>query len=319
VSALTLRVNGQARTVNLDDPGEPLLYVLRNDLGLHPDPVQAAFIAEAAALRPDRATIWTPSQATHRFREPFAGILKLPRDPVRLIYIDGAGSYGVNGSDDAACDAVLLSKAVRRPVRVQWTRQDELGWDPKGPAQLLDLRAAVRDGDVAAWETQAWLPAATAGLPNVPLLAPDEARIPQHPGISTGLISQHPEPPYGFRNVRIVIHRLAETPLRTSQLRSPGKPGNTFAVESLVDELAAPASTRGSSGCGGSRIRGRRRRSGGSPRGCAGRRGRPRAGPTRRRRCSSDAAWPTCTTKTPKTTSPPAWKWKSNGAQAGSR
>jgi nicotinate dehydrogenase subunit B len=195
-----------------------------------------------ADVRPDRATIWTSSQATHRFRETFAGILKLPPQQVRLIYLDGAGSYGMNGSDDAACDAVLLSRATGRPVRVQWTRQDELGWDPKGPPQLLDLRAVVRtDGEVAAWETQAWLPAATAGLPNVPLLAPDEAGIPQHPGISTGQISQHLEPPYGFRNVRAVIHWLAETPLRTSQLRSPGKPGNTFAVESFVDEVAAAA------------------------------------------------------------------------------
>lgn len=195
-----------------------------------------------ADVKADRATIWTASQATHRFREMFAGILNLPRERLRLIYADGAGSYGMNGSDDAACDAALLSRATGRPVRVQWTRQDELGWDPKGPPQLLDLRAVLRaDGEVTAWETQAWLPAATAGLPNVPMLALDEAGIPQHPGISTGLISQHLAPPYGFANVRAVIHWLADAPLRTSQLRSPGKPANTFAVESFVDELAAAA------------------------------------------------------------------------------
>ena len=193
-----------------------------------------------ADVRPDRATIWTASQATHRFRDTYAAILKLPREQVRLVYLDGAGSYGMNGSDDAACEAALLSKATGRPVRVQWSRQDEHGWDPKGPAQMLDLRAVFgAGGDVQAWETQAWLPAASQGLPNVPLLAPDEAGLPQRAGVSTGLISQHLEPPYDFRNVRAVVHWLADPPLRTSQLRSPGKPGNTFAVESFVDEIAA--------------------------------------------------------------------------------
>jgi nicotinate dehydrogenase subunit B len=105
-----------------------------------------------ADVRPDRATIWTPSQATHRFREAFARILGLPPEKVRLIYVDGAGSYGQNGAEDAACDAALLSRAVGRPVRVQWMREDEHGWDPKGPPQLLDLRAAVGEGgDVVAW------------------------------------------------------------------------------------------------------------------------------------------------------------------------
>ncbi|HET7265314.1 MAG TPA: molybdopterin cofactor-binding domain-containing protein [bacterium] len=196
-----------------------------------------------ADVRPDRATIWTASQATHRFRDTYAAMLKLPPERVRLVYLDGAGSYGMNGSDDAACEAALLSRATGRPVRVQWMRHDEHGWDPKGPAQLLDLRAVLgAGGEVQAWETQAWLPAASRGLPNVPLLAPDEAGISQHPGVSTGLISQHLEPPYAVGGVRAVIHWLGDPPLRTSQLRSPGKPGNTFAVESFVDEIAARTS-----------------------------------------------------------------------------
>ena len=60
-----------------------------------------------------------------------------------MIYLDGAGCYGMNGHDDAAADAALLSKAVGRPVRVQWSREDELGWDPKGPPQVLELRGAL--------------------------------------------------------------------------------------------------------------------------------------------------------------------------------
>ena len=193
-----------------------------------------------ADVRPDRATIWTASQATHRFRATMARLLGLPPARVRAIYLDGAGSYGQNGADDAACDAALLSRAVGRPVRVQWTREDEHGWDPKGPPQLLDVRAALDErGEVAAWETRAWLPVSTTGLPNIPLLGPEAAGIPQPAGRSSGQIQQNLDPPYAWPNVHTRVHWLADTPLRTSPLRSPGKVANSFAVESFVDELAA--------------------------------------------------------------------------------
>jgi len=193
-----------------------------------------------ADVRPDRATIWTGSQATHRFRMTFARILGLPQNQVRLIYLDGSGCYGMNGHEDAAADAALMSRAVGRPVRVQWSREDEHGWDPKGPPHLLDIRAAVNDqGEVVAWLSEAWLPAPTPNLPNVPLLAPEAAGIAQPMGISTGLIHQNVDPPYQFPNMRAVIHWIRDTPLRTSNLRAPGKVANCFAVESFTDELAA--------------------------------------------------------------------------------
>ena len=195
-----------------------------------------------ADVKPDRATIWTASQATHRFQAAFARILGLPRDKVRLIYLDGAGCYGMNGHDDAAADAALLSRELGRPVRVQWSREDEHGWDPKGPPQLLDIRGALDgQGQVAAWETEAWFPLATAGLPNIPLLAPQAAGIEQPLGLSAGLISQNTDPPYDFPNVRSVVHWLKDAPLRPSNIRAPGKVANSFAVESFVDELAAAA------------------------------------------------------------------------------
>ena len=195
-----------------------------------------------ADVKPDRATIWTASQATHRFRTVMARLLGLPPERVRAIYLDGAGSYGQNGADDAACDAAILSRAVGRPVRVQWTREDEHGWDPKGPPQLIDIRAAVdEEGQVTAWETQAWLPQSTTGLAAVPLLAPDAAGITQPLGRSTGQIQQDLDPAYAYPNVQVTVHWLADTPLRTAPIRSPGKVANTFAVESFVDELAALA------------------------------------------------------------------------------
>ena len=125
---------------------------------------------------------------------------------------------------------------------MQWSRQDEHGLDPKGPAQLLELRAAVdKDGEIAAWETQAWLPIATANLPNIPLLAVDAAGLPQTPGRATGLIYQNVDPPYAMPNLNAVVHWIEDAPLRTSPLRAPGKIANTFAVESFTDEIASLA------------------------------------------------------------------------------
>jgi nicotinate dehydrogenase subunit B len=195
-----------------------------------------------ADVRADRATVWSSSQGTHTLAGTCARVLGLDRARVRVIYLDGAGSYGPNGNDDAAMEATLISRAVGRPVRLQWSRQEEHGQDPKGPAQLLQLRAAVDgDGQVSAWETQAWLPIATANLPNLPLLSLDAAGIAQTPGRSTGLIYQNIDPPYAVPNLHAVVHWLAEAPLRTSAFRAPGKVANTFAVESFTDEIAALA------------------------------------------------------------------------------
>jgi len=195
-----------------------------------------------ADVRDGKATIYSASQATHRFRETIVRLLGLPRDAVRVIYADGAGCYGMNGHDDAAADAALLSRAVSAPVRVQWTREDELGFDPKGPPQLLALEGAVgANGAIAAWRTQMWLPKATANLPNIPLLGPEAAGIPQTPGLSTGLISQNGNPPYAVAHQEVVVHWLKDAPLRPSNLRAPGKIANGFAVESFTDELAAAA------------------------------------------------------------------------------
>ncbi len=88
-----------------------------------------------ADVRADRATIWTPSQGTHRYQAGFARILGLPKERVRLVYVDGAGSYGQNGAEDAACAAAPRSKAVGRPVRVPWSRAEDQRMDPKGPPQ----------------------------------------------------------------------------------------------------------------------------------------------------------------------------------------
>lgn len=195
-----------------------------------------------ADVRDDGATVWSASQSTHRYRAAFARFLGLPQERVRLIFLDGAGSYGTNGHDDAAADAALISQALKRPVRVQWMREDEHGWDPKGPPHLLELKAGIdKRGRVVAWQADAWLPAATRGLPNVPLIGPIAAGREQPVGLSTGMIGQNINPPYAVAHQAVRVHWLKTTPLRPSNIRAPGKIANSFAVESLYDELATAA------------------------------------------------------------------------------
>jgi CO/xanthine dehydrogenase Mo-binding subunit len=125
---------------------------------------------------------------------------------------------------------------------VQWSREDELGWDPKGPPQLIDITGSVApDGRLIDWKTDMWIPQTTKGLPNIPLIGPEAAGLDKIAGLNAGLISQNGDPPYAAEQVQVVVHWLKTTPLRPAPLRSPGKPANCFAVESFVDELAAAA------------------------------------------------------------------------------
>ena len=194
-----------------------------------------------ADVREDGATIWTASQQSYGLRAQLAKVFSLSEEKLRVIFLDGSGSYGGNGNDDVAAEAFLLSREVKRPVRVQWMREDEHGWDPKGPPQVLELRGGLdAQGRIVAWDTQMWIPATVPGAR--PLLAAEAAGIPQAHGQGSGAISQNGDPPYAAENVRVVAHWLKQTPLRPSNLRAPGKIANVFAVESFVDEMAAEMS-----------------------------------------------------------------------------
>jgi len=196
-----------------------------------------------ADVRADAATIWTASQGMHGNQVTYARFLGLSKDKVRLIYLEGSGCYGMNGHEDAAAEAAILSRAIGRPVRVQWSRADELGWDPKGPPQLLDLTGTVgADGQIIDWRTDMWIAQTTKGLLNIPLLGPQAAGLDNIVGLNTGLISQNGDPPYAADHMQVVVHWLKEAPLRPAPLRSPGKPANCFAVESFIDELATAVS-----------------------------------------------------------------------------
>jgi CO/xanthine dehydrogenase Mo-binding subunit len=190
-----------------------------------------------ADVREDATTIWTSSQVTYGLRATLSRVFGLAPERVRVVFIEGSGSYGTNGADHAAADAVLISKTIRQPVRVQWSRQDEHGWDPKGPQQLLDLRAGVdADGRIVAWETEMWIPANRRGARI--LLAAQAAGIPQDNGRDAAGIFENGDPSYDAERVRVRAHWMRDTPLNPSNLRAPGKPANVFAVEGLIDEIA---------------------------------------------------------------------------------
>jgi nicotinate dehydrogenase subunit B len=198
-----------------------------------------------AAFDGGKLTSWSASQATHMLRKQLAQMFSLPLEDVRCIFIEGAGCYGRNGHEDAAADAALLAKAAGKPVRVQWSRADEHGWDPKGPPTLIDLRAGIdSSGRVAAWVGEFFIPQQRpASQLIVPLLTASLAGLPQDNDVGTGGIEGNSNIPYNVPNIKTTSHRLDSTPLRPSWIRSPGRMQNTFANECFIDELAALAKT----------------------------------------------------------------------------
>lgn len=193
-----------------------------------------------AEFRDGRLTVWTASQATHNLRKQLALMLGEKVEQVRCIYQEGAGCYGRNGHEDAAADAVLLARAVGRPVRVQWMRAEEHGWDPKGPPTLIDLRAGLdANGKVVGWESEAFIPKGAGG--NVDLVAAELGGLPRENLMSPGNIVHNLALPYGFPAIRTVCSRLETTPFRPSWIRTPGRMQNTYASEAFLDELAAAA------------------------------------------------------------------------------
>ncbi len=106
-----------------------------------------------ADVREDGVTIYTSTQKPHFAADGIANLLGVPRDKVHAIWMFGTGSYGRNDQGDATADAAVLSKALGKPVRVQWSREEGLAWDPKGTAAVNFCKAGIdADGNVLAYE-----------------------------------------------------------------------------------------------------------------------------------------------------------------------
>lgn len=199
-----------------------------------------------------RYTVWTHSQGIFPLRRDLSKVLGVPEDGIVVIHVEGAGCYGHNGADDAACDAALLARAVPgRPVRVQWMREDEFGWEPFGSAMVVRMRAQLDgEGRVVNWMHDLWSHGHStrpAGKDGANLLAgwylekPLAAATPGNPPLPGGGSHRNAIPLYEFPNQRITNHLVLNAPLRTSALRSLGGHVNVFAIESFLDELAAAA------------------------------------------------------------------------------
>jgi len=112
-----------------------------------------------ADVKRDSATIWSSTQGAHALKGALAGFLGLSPETVHVIWTEGSGCYGHNGSDDAAADAALMSQLAGRPVRVQWSRADEHGWEPKGVAMVMDVSGGLDDsGKITGWDYAVWTP-----------------------------------------------------------------------------------------------------------------------------------------------------------------
>jgi nicotinate dehydrogenase subunit B len=218
-----------------------------------------------ADVKPSGATIWSSTQSAYPTRSVIAKLLNMPPDNVRVIYVRGSGCYGLNGADAVSFDAAVLSQAVGSPVRLQFSRQDEMMWENFGSACVVEHRAALApDGHIVAWDREDWV----ASLGNRPGY--------DHPGnvISGMLLGYEPEPlnpgpakpPSGklrnqsntvpsyfagcisgncggggtIRSERALTHTV-RSPFFTGPLRSPLRIQNTFANECFMDELCAHA------------------------------------------------------------------------------
>jgi CO/xanthine dehydrogenase Mo-binding subunit len=198
----------------------------------------------------DGVTVWTHTQGVGPLRKALAELLALPPDKVRCIHVEGSGCYGHNGADDVAADAALAARAVPgRPVRLQWMREQEHGWEPLGCAMTVDLEARLgADGRIAGWRHEVWSnehndrPIGGGGLlagreiePPFPAQKSRPIPMPEGGGARNG------NPLYALPNASGVFHFVPERPVRVSALRGLGAHMNVFSIESFLDELALAA------------------------------------------------------------------------------
>jgi nicotinate dehydrogenase subunit B len=218
-----------------------------------------------ADVKADGATVWSPTQSAYPTRSIVAALLGLPVDRVRVIYRRGSGCYGLNGADAVSFDAALLSQAVGKPVRLQFSRQDEMMWENLGSACVVEHRAGITGGGrIVAWDREGWV----ASLGNRPgydqpgnvisgmltgyppeSLEPGPAKPPRGklrnqsnivPSYFTGCIGGACGGGGTIRSERALTHTV-RSPFFTGPLRSPLRIQNTFANECFMDELCAHA------------------------------------------------------------------------------
>jgi CO/xanthine dehydrogenase Mo-binding subunit len=216
-----------------------------------------------ADVKGESATVWSPTQSVYPTRNCIAILLNMPPDSVRVIFVRGAGCYGLNGADAVSFDAAVLSQSVGRPVRLQYTRQDEMMSESFGNACVIEHRVGLgEDGSILGWDRENWV-ANRGSRPGYDkpgniisgmLLGYEPAPLqpaPAKPPIKKLRNGSNTVPEYvagcaggvcngsgTVKSERVLTHTV-ESPFFTGPLRSPLRIQNTFANECFLDELAA--------------------------------------------------------------------------------
>jgi nicotinate dehydrogenase subunit B len=218
-----------------------------------------------ADVQAAKATVWSATQSAYPTRSIVAKLLDMPLESVRVIYVRGSGCYGLNGADAVSFDAAVLSQAAGKPVRLQYSRQDEMAWENYGAACVIEHRAALGSNRlIKVWDRENWV----ASLGNRPgydrpgnvisgmllgydpePLTPGPAKAPTGklrnqsntvPAYFAGCIGEECGGGGTVRSERALTHTV-RSPFFTGPLRSPLRIQNTFANECFMDELCAEA------------------------------------------------------------------------------
>ena len=198
--------------------------------------------------------VWSHSQGIYNLRTDLSKALKMPPERIVVHHGEGAGCYGHNGADDVALDAVLAARSVPgTPIRMLWTRADELGWSPFSSAMVVEIEAGVdATGAIVEWKEEV-LSLGHSSRPGrnpiATLLAteyveqPTEIPAAINPPLAAGGGAQRNAIPVAYRIPRLSVgvKRVTDMPLRASALRGLGAPTNVLAIESTMDALAAEA------------------------------------------------------------------------------
>lgn len=186
-------------------------------------------------------------QKPHSVQQGIAGLLNVPAETIRVIWVRGPGSYGRNDAGDAALEAAYLSRAVGRPVRLQYTRAQGTGWDPKGPASVHICKAGLdKNGQVTGYHFE------SRGFSRVDVYYTEND---PHDSLVAQLLGMDAKPQQGF-GIPLEAYEFPgkllawetvaglyprASPLRTAHLRDPVGPQTAFASESFIDEIARAA------------------------------------------------------------------------------
>jgi CO/xanthine dehydrogenase Mo-binding subunit len=194
--------------------------------------------------------IWTHSQGVYNLRADLSKALKLPEESIVIQHVEGSGCYGHNGADDVALDAALCARQQPNiPIRVLWTRVQEMSQAPHSPAMLVDVDAGL-DGEnnLADWQVHVRCNGHSGrpgrgAIPTLYAAGLMEGGQPIPPSVNPALgggggAQRNLIPIYRTPHLRAGMTQFTTMPIRTSAMRGLGALANVWAIETVMDELA---------------------------------------------------------------------------------